>query len=203
MVSAVIAANERDRCLFRPPPFATWALTRFGPVALAQGDTRRATTLRLILGAWPHVPWRLLRQRLPYSTPRTAPPIILYAHGGTIMSAERHCVGVALCAFSLTELRCTEAAIEAGLPPQFPYVNISEDSHGAPQPAASAQPHGASGAGPPGSLRSEPQGGSADVPSDEGGAASLGGGAGRAGGRGGADQGGGRRYPTTGAAAAK
>jgi len=56
MVSAVFAAYERDRRLLRPPPLATWALTRFWPVALAQGDTRRATTLRLILAAWPHVP---------------------------------------------------------------------------------------------------------------------------------------------------
>jgi len=77
MVSAVLAAYERDRRLFRHPPLATWALTRFGPVTLAQGDNRRATTLRLILAAWPHVPWRLVRQRLPYSTPGKEPPTIL------------------------------------------------------------------------------------------------------------------------------
>jgi len=33
MVSAVLAAYKRDRRLFRPLPLATWALTRFGPVA--------------------------------------------------------------------------------------------------------------------------------------------------------------------------
>jgi len=102
MVSAVLAAYERQRCLFRPPPLATWALIRFMPVTLAQGDTRRATTLRLILAARPHVPWRLARQRLPYSTPGQAPPTIPYAHRGTMMSAERHWVGVAPCASSPT-----------------------------------------------------------------------------------------------------
>jgi len=202
MVSAVLAACERDRPLFRPPPLATWALTRFGPVALAQGDTRRATTLRLILAAWPHLPWRLVRQRLPYSTPGKAPPTVPYAHRGTMMSAERHWVGVAPCASSLNGLGCTEAALEADLPPQFPYVHIGGDGYGAPHPAASTEPRGAGGADPPRSPRSEPQGGSADGPSDAGGAASPGGGARRAGGRGGAGQGGGRRSPTTGDAEA-
>jgi len=174
MVSAVLAAYELDRRLFRPPPLATWALTRFGPVALAQGDTRRATTLCLILAAWPHVPWRLVRQRLPYTTPGTAPPTIPYAHRGAMMSAERHCVGVAPCASSPTGLGCTEAALEADLPPQFPYEDTGGDGYGAPHLAASAEPRRASGAGPPRSPRSEPQGGSADAPLDAGGAASRG-----------------------------
>jgi len=201
MMSAVLAAYERDRRLVRPPPLATWALTRFGPVTLFQGDTRRATTLRLILAAWPHVPWRLVLQRLPHSTPGKAPPTIPYAHHGTMMSAERHWVGAAPCASSPTGLGCTEAALEADLPPQFPYVDIGGDGYGAPHRAASAEPRGAGGADPPRSPWSEPQGGSADAPLDAGGAASLGGGVGRAGGRGGADQGGGQRYPTAGAAA--
>jgi len=111
MVSAVLAAYERNCRLFRPPPLATRALTRFKPVTLAQRDTRRATTLRLILAAWPHVPWRLVRQRLPYFTPGKAPPINPYAHRGTMMSAERHWVGVAPCASSPTGLGCTEAAL--------------------------------------------------------------------------------------------
>jgi len=203
MVSAVLAAYERDRRLFRPPPLAMWALTLFGPVALAQGDNRRAATLRLILAAWPHVPWRLVRQRLPYLTPGKEPPTIPYAHRGTMMSAERHWVGVTPCASWPTGLGCTEAVLEADLPTQFPYVNIGGGGYDATHSAASAEPPGAGGADPPRSPRSELQEGSADGPSDAGGAASPGGGAGRAGGRGGADQGGGRRYPTTGDAAAR
>ena len=202
MVSAVLAAYERDHRLVRPPPLTTWALTLFGPVAFAQGDTRRATTLPFILAAWPRVPWGLVCQRLPYPTPGKAPPTVPYAHLGTMMSAERHWVCVAHCASSPTGLGCTEAALEAEVPPQFPYVDIGGDDYDAPHLAASAEPRGASGAGPPRSPRLEPQEGSADAPSDANGAASLGGGAGLAGGRGGADQGGGRRYPTTGAAAA-
>jgi len=118
------------------------------------------------------------------------------------MSAERHWVGVAPCASSPTGLGCTEAALEADLPPQFPYVDIGGDCYGVTHPAASTEPPGAGGADPPRSPRSEPQRGIADGPSDAGGPASPGGGAGRAGGRGGADQAGGRRYPTTGDAAA-
>jgi len=158
MVSTVLAAYERDRRLFRPPPFATWALTRFGPVTLAQVDNRRATTLRLILAAWPHVPWRLVRQRLPYSTPGKEPPTILYAQRGTMMSAERHWVGVTPCASSSTGLGCTEAALQADLPPQFPYVDIGGDGYSATHPAASAKPSGLDGSRRRGLLGRSPKG---------------------------------------------
>jgi len=47
---------ERDRRLFRPPPLAEWAVDRFGPTALAQGDAPKKASLRLLMAAWPPVP---------------------------------------------------------------------------------------------------------------------------------------------------
>jgi len=56
MVSALLDTYERDRRLFRPPPLAEWAVDRFGPTALAQGDAPKKASLRLLMAAWPPVP---------------------------------------------------------------------------------------------------------------------------------------------------
>ena len=134
MVSALLATYERERRLFRPPPLARWAVDRFGPTVLAQGDAPKEATLRLLVAAWPHVPWGAVRRRLPYASMRKEPPLIPTAHRGTLLSAERHWVGVLPRAGTPLGLGCTERALRGALPAELPYVAVDEDGYGEPSP---------------------------------------------------------------------
>jgi len=199
MLSALLATYERDRRLFRPPPLARWAVDRFGPTVLAQGNAPKEATLRLLVAAWPHVPWGAVRRRLPYASMGKEPPLIPYAHRGMLLSAERHWVGVLPHAGTPLGLGCTERALRGALPAELPYVDVDEDGYGEPSPlppeagraggahrsgdAASAwgaavDTAAARGAAPitpgGGSQRSDPAGGSVVGPSDDGGPASPG-----------------------------
>jgi len=199
MVSASPATYERDRRLFRPPPLPREAVDRFGPIVLAQGDAPKEATLRLLMAAWPHVPWGAVRRRLPYASQEKEPPLIPYAHRETLLSAERHWIGVLPRAGTPIGLGCTERALRAAFPVELPYVDVDEGGYGDASPSSpAARRLGGSHWGAPASSswgaavdtaaargaafatrggesqRSDPGGGSAVGTTDDGGPASPG-----------------------------
>jgi len=120
MVSALLATYERDRRLFRQPPLAQWDVDGFGAKMLAQGDAPKKTTLRLLVASWPHVPWGAVRGRLPYASMRKKPPLVPYAHKGTLLSTERQSIGVLPRVGTPIGLGCTERSLQGALPAERP-----------------------------------------------------------------------------------
>jgi len=138
MVRALLATYERDRRLFHHPPLAPRAVDRFGKTVLAQGDAPKEATLRLYMAAGPHVPWGAVRRRLPYASQGKKPPLIPYAHRGTLLSAKRHWIGVLPRAGTPIGLGCIERALRGALPVELLYVDVDEGGYVDASPSPSA-----------------------------------------------------------------
>jgi len=155
--------------------------------------------LRLLMAAWPHVPWGAVRRRLPHASQEKEPPLIPYAHRETLLSAERHWIGVLPRAGTPIGLGCTERALRGALPVELPYVDVDEGGYGdaSPSPPAARRLGGSHWGAPASSSwgaavdtaaargaafatrggesqRSDPGGGSAVGTTDDGGPASPG-----------------------------
>jgi len=107
------------------------------------------------MAAWPHVPWGAVRRRLPYASQGKEPPLIPYAHRGTLLSAERHWIGVLPWTSTPIGLGCTERALRGALPAEQPYVDAGEGSYGdaSPSPLAARRSGGSHWGAPASSSR--------------------------------------------------